>query len=285
LTNNSFVLSARQVMPLLEARKQQAASVVTSLDLGMTRQEVMLDQCGAMLPRAGTLSWEEMTRIVANPEACWLVAENTVRRIHTFSEELQRAYSLLATESAPTVINAGFTMHRIKRSNPSLDTASKIRAAMPVRGRVLDTTTGLGYTAIEAAKTAGEVITIEIDQTVLDIARLNPWSQVLFTHPLITQLVGDSYQEIQAMDNTSFDLVMHDPPSFSLAGELYSGKFYRQVFRVLRGNGRLFHYIGNPESRYGQSVTRGVIRRLKDAGFTRVASKPEAFAVIASKQR
>jgi len=285
LTNNSFVLSARQVMPLLEARKQQAASVVTSLDLGMTRQEVMLGQCGAMLPRAGTLSWEEMTRIVANPEACWLVAENTVRRIHAFSEELQRAYSLLATESAPTVINAGFTMHRIKRSNPSLDTASKIRAAMPVRGRVLDATTGLGYTAIEAAKTAGEVITIEIDQTVLDIARLNPWSQVLFTHPRITQLVGDSYQEIQAMNNASFDLVMHDPPSFSLAGELYSGEFYRQVFRVLQANGRLFHYIGNPESRYGQSVTRGVIRRLKDAGFTRVTSKPEAFAVIASKQR
>jgi len=285
LTNRPFVLSARQVMPLLAARKQQAESVVTSLDLGMTRQDVMLDQSGAMLPPDGTLSWEEMTRIAANPEACWLVAENRVRRIHAFSDELQRAYSLLATESAPTLINAGFTMHRIKRSNPSLDTASKMRAAMPVRGRVLDTTTGLGYTAIEAAKTAGEVITIEIDQTVLDIARLNPWSHGLFTHPRITQLVGDSYREIQAMGHASFDLVLHDPPSFSLAGELYSGEFYRQVFRVLRTHGRLFHYIGNPESRYGQSVTKGVIRRLKEAGFTRLTSKPEAFAVVASKQR
>ncbi len=251
----------------------------------MTRQEVMLDQSGAILPTGRTLSWEEMTQISANPEACWLVAENSVRRIHAFSHELQRAYSLLATESAPTLINAGFTMHRIKRSNPSLDTASKMRAAMPIRGRVLDTTTGLGYTAIEAAKTAGEVITIEIDQTVLDIARLNPWSHGLFSHPRITQLVSDSYREIQAMDSASFDLVMHDPPSFSLAGELYSGEFYRQAFRVLRANGRLFHYIGNPASSYGQSVTRGVIRRLKEAGFTRLTSKPEAFAVVASKVR
>jgi len=285
LTNHPLVLSARQVMPFLEARKQHAESAVTSLDLGMTEQEVMLGQRGAMLPSGSTLSWEDMTQIAANPEACWLVAENTVQRIHAFSQEFQRPYSLLATESAPTLINAGFTMHRIKRSTPSLDTASKMRAATPVRGRVLDTTTGLGYTAIEAAKTAGEVTTIEIDQTVLDIARLNPWSHGLFTHPRITQLVGDSYREIQAMDTASFDLVMHDPPTFSLAGELYSGEFYRQVFRVLRANGRLFHYIGNPESRYGQSVTRGVIRRLKEVGFTRLISKPEAFAVVASKQR
>jgi len=285
LTNRPLVLSARQVMPLLEARKQRAESVVTSLDLGMTEQEVLLDQSGAILPTGRTLSWEEMTQISANPEACWLVAENSVQKIHAFSQELQRAYSLLATESAPTLINSGFTMHRIKRSTPALDTASKMRAAMPVRGRVLDTTTGLGYTAIEAAKTASEVITIEIDQTVLDIARLNPWSHGLFTHPRITQLVGDSYREIQAMDTASFDLVLHDPPTFSLAGELYSGEFYRQVFRVLRANGRLFHYIGNPESRSGQSVTRGVIRRLKEVGFTRLTSKPEAFAVVASKQR
>jgi predicted methyltransferase len=86
LTNRPLVLSARQVMPLLEARKQQAESVVTSLDLGMTRQEVMLDQSGAMLPSGSMLSWDEMAQIAANPEACWLVAEKSVRRIHAFSQ-------------------------------------------------------------------------------------------------------------------------------------------------------------------------------------------------------
>ena len=70
---------------------------------------------------------------------------------------------------------------------------------------------------------------------------------------------------------------------FSLAGDLYSLAFYQQAFRVLKQNGRIFHYIGDPESRSGARVTAGVIRRLQDAGFERVVRVPRAFGVVASK--
>ena len=67
---------------------------------------------------------------------------------------------------------AGFVMHRIKDIDPMQDTLRKIATISPIVGRVLDTATGLGYTAIEAAKSADEVVTIELDPGVQEIARL-----------------------------------------------------------------------------------------------------------------
>jgi predicted methyltransferase len=178
---------------------------------------------------------------------------------------------------------SGIPMHRIKDTDPHQDTLTKIRAAAPITGRVLDTTTGLGYTAIEAAKTAGAVITIEIDPAALQVARLNPWSQAVFDNPKIRQIVGDVFDEIEAFEDASFNRVIHDPPMFSLAGDLYSTEFYRQLYRVLTPSGRLFHYIGDLDSSSGQRVTKGVVRRLQDVGFARIVRRPEAFGLLAYK--
>jgi predicted methyltransferase len=79
-------------------------------------------------------------------------------------------------------------------------------------------------------------------------------------------------------------VIIHDPPMFSLAGDLYSLGFYRQAFRVLKNNGRMFHYAGDPQSKSGARVTAGVMRRLQEAGFRRVVRAPRAFGVVAYKK-
>jgi hypothetical protein len=124
---------------------------------------------------------------------------------------------------------------------------------------------------------------VERDEEVLQIARQNPWSRELFENPRITQIVGDAYEEITHFGDGEFRLIIHDPPAFSLAGELYSAEFYRQAWRVLNQKGKMFHYIGDPASKMGAGVTRGVIRRLKEAGFSRIVHQPEAFGVLAMK--
>lgn len=81
------------------------------------------------------------------------------------------------------------------------------------------------------------------------------------------------------MSATSFDAVVHDPPRFSLAGELYS-----EIYRVLRHGGRLFHYTGNPHViKTGSSFVDGVIRRLKAAGFKNVKKVEHLMGVSAQK--
>jgi len=174
-------------------------------------------------------------------------------------------------------------MHRVRDVDPWADTERKIRTIAPVTGRVLDTCTGLGYTAIVAARTAAEVVTIELDPAILEVARLNPWSRPLFENPRIRQIVGDALDEVDILADGSFGRIIHDPPMFNLAGDLYSGEFYRSLYRVLAPRGRLYHYVGDPESRSGRSATNGALRRLQEAGFSRVVRRPEAFGLLASK--
>jgi len=178
---------------------------------------------------------------------------------------------------------AGFTMHRIVDIDPLQDTLKKVATISPIVGSVLDTATGLGYTAIEAARTAQHVVTIELDPGAQQIARLNPWSQELFDNPKITQMMGDAFEVLPTFADAYFDRIIHDPPVFSLAGELYSGTFYQQLFRVLKRGGRLFHYIGDLNSKSSGTISKGVLRRLQEAGFTRVVRRPEAYGVVAYK--
>lgn len=278
-----YVLSRLAVQPLLAARAAGSDTATMSLDLGLTMNEVMLRPDGVTFPDGQALPWAMIEQIADDEAACFGVADGAAQRIHAYSPDLARAYSLRATTRAPTLINGGFTMHRIVGIDPWEDTRRKIQALAPLRGRVLDTVTGLGYTAIEAARTAEQVVTVEIDPVVLEIARLNPWSRALFERPNIERIVGDTFEEIERFDEQSFTRVIHDPPSFSLAGELYSGAYYRRVFRVLRRGGRLFHYVGNLDSAQGNRVARGVMRRLQEAGFSRVTRRAEAFGLVAYK--
>jgi predicted methyltransferase len=281
--SDRFVLSHVQTAPLLRARQAGQHTATTSLDLGLTQTEVALEKERVRFAGGQWLAWEEIEEIDRNDSACYVVEENQATRIQRFSEYLNRAYSLLPTGGAPTLLVSGIVMHRIKGIDPHRDTLAKVRTIAPIAGRVLDTCTGLGYTAIEAAKTASEVVTVELDPVVLEVARLNPWSRPLFENPKIRQIVGDSFDEIEAFADESFARIIHDPPTFRLAGELYAGEYYRHLYRVLQSRGRLFHYIGDLESRSGRNVARGAVRRLQESGFRRVVRKPGAFGLVAYK--
>ncbi|MEM7116087.1 MAG: spermine synthase [Chloroflexota bacterium] len=276
------ILSHYQATVILKAKEAGETAVSTSVDLNKTTAVLPLTQTHVLLPDGQQLTWEQLHEMVANPNNCYTIEENEIEKVQFFSEVLQRAYSLYPTQSAPTMLVAGFPMHRIKGTDPWRDTASKIKVAAP-SGSVLDTTMGLGYTAIRAAETAVRLTTIELDPTVEQICRRNPWSQPLFTNPKINRVIGDAFDVVETLEDASYQRIIHDPPTFSLAGHLYSADFYRELWRILQPKGRVFHYIADPKSRSGRSITRGVVQRLQQSGFRRVKPAPQAFGVVAYK--
>ncbi len=284
-----LVLSPYQAGPLLQAHDAARSDVRTSPDLGLSEVDVQLNDTGVCFPGGEVVRWPDLEMIRDSKRSgrltghCYAIEKGTPREISVFSQQNNRLYSLMPTHGAPTLLISSIPMHRIKGTDPYADTVEKIRAAAPVIGNVLDTTTGLGYTAIQAARTASAVTTIELDPAVLEVARENPWSRDLFENPRIRQLIGDSADVVAGLPDAAFHRIIHDPPTFSLAGELYGCAFYLELHRVLKPRGRLFHYIGNPESNLGGKVSRGVIRRLHETGFSRVVGKPEAFGVSAHK--
>lgn len=283
-----IVLSFVQARLALAARRSGRSRVALSLDLGLSVVEVEMDEAGLILPGGAHVTWARLEEVAAAESSCFRVeADGGIRKIQTFSPLTQRHYSLYPTAGAPAMLVSGLPMHRIKDTEPQRDALSKIRAAGLSQGgaewRVLDTCTGLGYTAIEAARTAGEVITIELDPAAQDIARQNPWSRRLFAAANIRQIIGDSAEVITQFEEAFFARIIHDPPTFALAGDLYSSAFYHEMWRVLRLGGRVFHYIGDLDSKSGNRVARGVVERLQQAGFARVIPRNEAFGVVAVK--
>ena len=90
---------------------------------------------------------------------------------------------------------------------------------------------------------------------------------------------GDIAEQIAALPEPSVDAILHDPPRFGIAGELYSQAFYDQLARVLKRKGKLFHYTGTPNKlTSGRDVPNEVAKRLRHAGF---AAKLNGDGVLA----
>ena len=277
------VISHYQTSLLLNARQEGLKSAITSIDLGISTVEALIQVDGVVYPDSTMLGWADAEEISSNENACYCIEDNVPVAIRGFSETLGRVYSLMPTPSAPVMLIAGFSMHRFKDIAPLKAALAMVAPLAPVHGNILDTTTGLGYTAIEASRKASHVTTIELCPVAQKMARMNPWSRELFGNPKITQIMGDCVEKIMTFADNSFSGVIHDPPTMSLAGDLYSGEFYKQVHRIVTPRGRMFHYLGDPDSATGARVTRGAVKRLYDAGFRKVISQPAAFGVVACK--
>ncbi|MCX6649535.1 MAG: RsmD family RNA methyltransferase [Candidatus Bathyarchaeota archaeon] len=175
-------------------------------------------------------------------------------------------------------------MHRTKETTPDADTMEKLGVLGLSGGRVLDTCMGLGYTAVGALERRAEVVvSVERESPVIRVAEMNPWSRRLFEGG-VSLLLGDSFFTIDALPSMYFDWVIHDPPRLTHAGDLYSEEFYVKLFRVMADGSRLFHYTGEPRSRYrGVDLQRGVQRRLRAAGFRGTEYHPGVMGVTCEK--
>ena len=71
-----------------------------------------------------------------------------------------------------------------------------------------------------------------------------------------------------------------------MAVELYQLAFYKELLRVLKKGGRLWHYAPNPGKLKDKKPLHAKIeRRLKEAGFKNVLYDEKSNGVIAIKPR
>lgn len=275
------VISCYQAAPLLAARAEGVQLLRCSFDLGLSEVEVTLDAAGVRAPGLPLLDWPSIERVAETDSVAFVVEAEGVTPLRVFSADANRSFQLWPTPSSPALLVSGFLMHRVRDVAPHEGAARMVRALGKVQGRVLDTTSGLGYAAIAAAESASHVVTIELQPVVRELARQNPWSQALFVKRNIELCEGDSAALVPGFEPASFAAIVHDPPAINLAGELYSAEFYSALLRVLDRRGKLFHYIGDANSASGSRTTRGVVKRLRDVGFSRVTVLQDAFGVLA----
>ena len=272
------LLTAKVQMTLRAAARDGVSSVDCSLDLDRSVTQV----------EVGATSWRWQGREFPFLERCdersiyyWTGAD--FERAARFTTAL---FKLVATEWGPPTFEIdGIKMLPTARVSPYEDAQRKVALIRP-RGKViLDTCGGLGYFAAWCLQgQAARILSYEKSADVLWLRSLNPWSpendglangRLQLAHRDVTEAIG-------ALADGCVDAILHDPPRFGIAGELYSQAFYDQLARVLRPKGLLFHYTGAPNAlSSGRDVLREVQQRLRRAGFT---AEPEADGVLARKR-
>jgi predicted methyltransferase len=186
----------------------------------------------------------------------------------------------------PTFEIDGIKMLPTAHVSPYEDAKHKVGLIQP-RGKViLDTCGGLGYFAAWCLRGgAAHVHSYEKDPDVIWLRGLNPWSpDGPWSHEpgrALSLTQADIAERITVLQSESVDAVLHDPPRFGIAGALYSQSFYDHLARVLKRNGKLFHYTGTPNKlTSGRHLPNEVATRLRRAGF---AAEPASDGVLAVK--
>ena len=220
----------------------------------------------------------------------YVVLEGKLKEASFFSGNV---YGLRAIEGhAPTIEINGIRMHRVPGPAgtgpaPEEDAENRVRfIGLEPGARVLDTCGGLGYSALAALRAGGLVTCLEADENVQTIASYNPWSAPFFEAVKAGKIelrIADCSEEIKKLGSHSFDAVLHDPPRYGVAPLLYSGGFYEQVFRVLEEGGKLFHYTGKPQEKNGRGIRKGVVSRMRKAGFRGIEWNDECLGFRAWK--
>ena len=246
---------------LQEAARTGARTVECSLDLDRSRTAVELDAAG----------WTWRGQRYPYLEAC---KDRTIYYWTGEAFEPAARYGsslvkLVPTKwGAPTFEIDGIKMLPTAKVSPYADAELKVALIRPRGKTILDTCGGLGYFAAWCLQGgAKQVLSFEKNADVIWLRRLNPWSPEAGGALQLEQ--GDIAERIVSLRASSMDAILHDPPRFGIAGELYSQAFYDQLARVLQRRGRLFHYTGAPNRlTSGRDVPNEVAKRLRRAGLS-----------------
>jgi len=265
---------------LLAARERGATEHELSLDLDRSR-------CTAQL---GALRWSLSGRDFPYPQG---LRERTVYRFDGQDWVAVSRYSgalikLVPTDWGPPTFEIdGIKMLPTAKVSRWDDARAKVELIAPRGKAVLDCCGGLGYYAAWCLELgAARVRSFEKNPDVIWLRGLNPWSPDPADPAYAGRFEfgqGRIDAAIAELPDASFDAVLHDPPRFGIAGELYSLAFYQQLARVLKPGGRLFHYTGSPNRlTSGRDVPAEVIKRLQLAGFRAERALDGVLAVRAS---
>jgi uncharacterized protein len=255
------LLTADILEVLQQAARAGVAEVECSLDLGRSP--------GRVATGAGDWGWQGLRfpypdRLKQRTIYHWAGA--AFEPISRFGRPLIK---LVPTEWGPPTFEIdGIKMLPTARVSPYADAERKVGLIAPAGKVVLDTCGGLGYFADWCVRGgAARILSFEKSADVIWMRGLNPWSPA--PGGALSLIEADVTEQIAGIASASIDAILHDPPRFGIAGELYSQALYDEFARVIRRRGRLFHYTGTPNRlTSGRDVPNEVALRLRQAGFT-----------------
>lgn len=266
------LLTLKEHEILRAAVRAGVPNVGCSLDLGRS----------TVIVAVGVEGWVWQGRLFPYLETCndrsiYYWVDETFQPVSRYTTSLIK---LVPTHWGPPTFEInGIKMLPTAQTSPYADAERKVALIQPRDKVILDTCGGLGYFAAWCVQgLAKQVFSYEKNPDVIWLRGLNPWSPKV--DDVLSLTPGDICEQIVSLPSSSVDAILHDPPRFGIAGELYSQVFYDQLARVLKRKGKLFHYTGAPNKlTSGRDVPNEVAKRLRRAGFVAELSGDGVLAV------
>lgn len=255
LTNTQIQL-LRNIME--QENSSESINLELSLDLGISKTQITIN------PKNKTISIGENEieipkSLDETKELCYAVMDNQIYPMESYDQKTRMVYKLVPGTTKPYLIVSATRMHK----EPFL----KYLETQNLSGNVLDAGTGMGYSAIIAAKKGCSVVTVEMDQNVIYYQTFNPHSADLFDDDNIQLIKGDVTSIILEFEDEELDYIIHDGGTVKNSGTFFSQQHAFQLFRVLKEKGKLYFYLPNPQANKGRDFASEQINRLNKAGF------------------
>ena len=256
---NYPILTHKSLEEIKRAISEKILEIQISLDLGLSTEMITIN------PENNSFIINSIDEVLfptsfdEEEKICYFILDQQIFPLKLFNEYSNFYYKLVPTSWRPILRISATPMHK----KPFLDAIERLQ----FRGFVLDSGTGLGYSAIIASKTATRVITIEWDESVLEIATYNPHSKDLFSKDNIQLLLGDVTEEILRFDDKYFDVLIQDGGMPKSSGNFFSQSHCNQLYRVLKPGGELIMYLPQHGKAKGRDYGGEHLERLKRAGF------------------
>ena len=265
------IISSSELREINKAIEEGLDSLEVSLDLGINKTKVKLEKKAFIINDQIV----KTKKIKEDDKSCYLITENGLEKAQFIFNDSGKFYKLVPTQFRPILKISGTSMHKKEFLN-------KLKKDK-LYGNVLDSGTGLGYSSIIVSKTADKVITVEIDENVIEIAKLNPYSQELFNSRNIKRILGNICGDIKKFKEKEFNFVILDGGSVKGSEEFFSLENYKEVFRILKHDGKLYHYVPNHQIKRGRDFATEIISRLQKSGFRDIFRDKEGSFLIAKK--
>jgi len=265
------IISSRELQRILQALHSKEKDIEVSLDLGKTKTVVDLDKKGFLFNKKII----SIPKIREEENSCYVLIKDNLEKVQFFAQDTNSLYKLVPTSYRPILQISGTSMHK----KEFLERIEQDK----LTGKVLDSGTGLGYSSIIAIQTAEEVITVEIDKNVTEVAKYNPYSEELFKNKKITRINGNIVQKITKFGDEEFNVIIFDAGTPRSSDDFFSLKNYQQAYRVLKRKGKLYHYLPKHQITKGRDFGGEAITRMQKAGFKVVDRKVEDSYVVMEK--
>ena len=266
------IISSKDLRRIEEAMRKGKVEGTLSFDLGKTQTTVVLKKEGFMYEGKEI----KLEKLREDDKSCYIIEEGKLVKLQFLAHDTKLLYKLIPTSGPPLLQCSGTSMHK-------KEFVQRIEKEK-LTGKILDAGTGLGYTAIAAAQTAEYVLTIEHDSHIITIAKFNPYSQELFERKNIELIEGDMAEEVEKRETGEFDYLILDGGTPRASGDFFSLKNYQECCRILKTEGKVFHYLPNPQIKQGRDFGMEVIDRMEKIGFKLIERDKEGSYAILQKE-